>query len=703
MVGVVVGQAAEFDARWQGTGRWTGSEHWASPIYDWEVRDGSLVGRGYKGRLLQRLTERVEQPGKGFELRTSVGFLHEGGLSMPERVRAGFAIGIQGMMDNPTHVAVLAKSWHKAGIRADGKLFIDDEISKQVLGGNGAVDLVLSYDGKAARVVAERGGKSVELMSEIASGELKGNIGLAADSPRKRSDKRGPIEMSFGSWSGSGDGLVSDPSLAFGPVLWTQYTRQGNTVKVTAQMPPVTGEVVLEARKGDGWKELSRGAIDPLSRTATFKAEVSEGAVDYRVRYDWQGKDHTWEGTFAADPGPEVPLKVAAFSCDHGYAFPLPKMVANVAVQKPDLMFFAGDQIYEVYGGFGIVRSPVETAMLDYLRKFYQFGWTWRELLKDVPSIIIPDDHDVFQGNLWGGGGRKVKNMTAGGYVMPPEWVNAVERTQTAHLPDPVDPRPIGQGIGVYFTEMTWGGVPMAVIEDRKFKSGPDSVLPKDVRKAGDPKNYDVKGAQLLGARQEKFLHDWGKRTADEPLRLVLSQTIFCRASTHTGQSLKRTKFDCDSNGWPQSGRRRALEALRGDNTVMLAGDQHFGMLARQGIDKHGDGPWSFMVPGTANGFPRAWWPEGDKVTGDFLDGFGNKFTVLAAANPEKGSNELEPRAKDDPETTAHKKGSGYGILVAEPGRKKLRFEMWRYDFDAGKPEKGDQFEGFPVEVGMGR
>lgn len=33
-------------------------------------------------------------------------------------------------------------------------------------------------------------------------------------------------------------------------------------------------------------------------------------------------------------------------------------------------------------------------------------GWTWRELLRDIPSVTIPDDHDVFHGNIWGDGGK---------------------------------------------------------------------------------------------------------------------------------------------------------------------------------------------------------------------------------------------------------------------------------------------------------
>lgn len=78
---------------------------------------------------------------------------------------------------------------------------------------------------------------------------------------------------------------------------------------------------------------------------------------------------------------------------------------------------------YENYGRYGIVRAPLGKTMLDYLRKFCQFGWTWRDLLKDKPSIILPDDHDVFQGNLWGNGGRYTKNQDEGGYMMPVPWV----------------------------------------------------------------------------------------------------------------------------------------------------------------------------------------------------------------------------------------------------------------------------------------
>jgi len=68
-----------------------------------------------------------------------------------------------------------------------------------------------------------------------------------------------------------------------------------------------------------------------------------------------------------------------------------------MAKLNPDLLAFVGDQFYESSGGYGVLRGPLEPAILDYLRKWYLHGWTWRELTRDRPSISIPDDHDVHQ------------------------------------------------------------------------------------------------------------------------------------------------------------------------------------------------------------------------------------------------------------------------------------------------------------------
>jgi hypothetical protein len=65
----------------------------------------------------------------------------------------------------------------------------------------------------------------------------------------------------------------------------------------------------------------------------------------------------------------------------------------------------------------------------------------------DRPSVSLPPDHDVYQGNLWGESGDARKTtQAAGGYDMAPERMNVVYRTQTAHHPDPHDPAPARRG-----------------------------------------------------------------------------------------------------------------------------------------------------------------------------------------------------------------------------------------------------------------
>ena len=54
-----------------------------------------------------------------------------------------------------------------------------------------------------------------------------------------------------------------------------------------------------------------------------------------------------------------------------------------------------------------------------------------------------------------------------------------VQRQQSWHLPDPVDPAPVERGITVYFTRLRVGGVDFAILEDRKFKTGPAGKIPQ--------------------------------------------------------------------------------------------------------------------------------------------------------------------------------------------------------------------------------
>ena len=720
--------AFSFRSSWRGNRIWVGKEYWANPLQDWRVEDGEVIAQAAAGRTLHLLTHQVSASGSGFDMETSIRLASPGaGGSAVNKIWAGFAFGIRGGVPGYQHALVHPGTSVAAGVRGDGRVFCGNAVGGSVPL-DAPVRLTLSVRPAGAAYEATlsadptSGGTAAEVTETIDPAWLPGNVALAAQAPGRPGAETSGVEWGFRDWKVGGPQIEAHPDQTFGPILWTQYTLSRRTLKLAALFPPLGEDdewtARLEARQGTTWTTIASAPIERLSRTAVFRVEEWDDTLDvsYRVAYDWHETEHYWEGVIRKDPRGQERLRIGVFSCDHGEVFPQHRMVRNITRQDPDIVFFAGDQIYEGYGGFGVARGkPSGEAMLDYLRKYWQFGWTWRSVLKDRPSIIVPDDHDVFQGNIWGQAGRALppspdgRGFEGGGFLMEVDWVNAVQRTQSGHLPDAVDPAPCESGIEVYFTELRYGGASFAIIEDRKFKTGPADILSPEQRAAArkDAAVVDVEGAELLGPRQEAFLRRWARESADADFRLVCSQTIFCKATTHAGGNLARRQADLDCGGWPQAARNRALAILRpARDLIMLHGDQHIGSLVRHGIEDWEDGPVAFMVPGTSNGFPRAWWPEqpgenrrpgAPAWTGRYRDGLGNRMTVLGAANPDKGSNTKEGQAGLSAEEVAHRKGSGHGIVTLDRKAREARFEIWRHAFDAASPRRNDQFPGFPI------
>ena len=68
-------------------------------------------------------------------------------------------------------------------------------------------------------------------------------------------------------------------------------------------------------------------------------------------------------------------------------------------------------------------------------------------------------------------------------------------------------------------------------------------------------------------------------------MKAVLSQTIFCGGAHLHGSVGNRLLADLDSNGWPQTGRNKALAEIRKCFAVHIAGDQHLATIFQHGID----------------------------------------------------------------------------------------------------------------------
>ena len=400
---------------------------------------------------------------------------------------------------------------------------------------------------------------------------------------------------------------------------------------MSAQMPPLGKDDynILELQfKNEGrWTSAGKQEIEPDSRTATFRIEDwdATGDKEYRVLFPYKdvfGEEKVFEysGKIRKDPV-DRPLKMAAMTCQYHTGFPYTPVVRNLELKDPDLLYFSGDQIYEQNGGYPIKREPEDTAIINYLGKWYMFGWVFGDLMRDIPTICTPDDHDVFQGNLWGGGGIPKPSGTANsddytGFTQTVKMVNVVNTTQCSHLPDPCDPTPIDQGMKVWYTGMNYGKVSFAIVTDRIFKSGPDLVATWEGRKdhikepLKDPSIIERPDLAFLGERQEKFLKEWIMDWNNVDMKVLLSQTLFTNVATHHGQEDGFLVGDMDSGGWPKKGRDTALEIIRKGFVFHISGDQHVPSLVQYGIKNYRDAGWSFVPPAIAVGYSRWFRPD---------------------------------------------------------------------------------------------
>ena len=785
--GLRAGRAEDFRSQWASSPDrvWIGPSYWANRLQDWRLEEGVVRCVETRGnfplRTLFLLTREVGERAAGFSVSVEIradrwgtgagGFagilLGAGSDEIDYRLSAQVhhrpapdggllvvvdAAGGVALRDNTISAGGGAGQWSIGGPLREGDA---PQIEPAQRTGDGApqnawqrltVRAGKAHDGWTLRAELADADSGAILRSAQWSGLAQEHIdGLTA------LVASGGPGWSFRDWTVSGPRIRANTGRLFGPVLGTQHTVSGGTLKVTAQMGPLgpgdTRTATLEMQGTDGWIDVETAELDPDARTFTFRVDGWDTSRDITcaVRYELAGGCEV-AGPFhfgkliRAEPT-DGELVLASLNCTKHYTgglqwnhdgmwFPHAETAAHVRSTKPDLLFFAGDQIYE--GDLDPVDARTDDiAILDYLYKWYRFVWSFRGLMANTPTVTIPDDHDVYHGNLWGAGGRKAQRrdgltaQDAGGYKMPARFVNVVHRTQTSHLPDPVDPAPAQQGISVYFTRLDWGGASFGILSDRQFKDSASVLVPEGNVVNGwfqdpdfDPRDADVEGAPLLGERQERFLEQWGEDYSNDVwIKIALSQTPFANVATIPEDATSggvipglpyfegdvypegyKLAADTDSGGWPQSGRDRAVRLLRRALAIHLAGDQHLGSLIEYGADGFRDGGYAFTSPAIANTWPRRFFPPesganrepgAPKYTGDFIDGFGNLMTVHAIANPMRSGR--EPSALYD-------RAPGFGIVRLDRASRTITFECWPRWADPADPD-AEQYRGWPVTI----
>lgn len=766
------GTGEKFTAEFSDVDRtWVGPDFWANRLQDWNLENGKLVCLNEVNpmRTVHVLTANLSDRKGTFEASVEINMKE----LLANNASAGMLLGA-GPGQDYRQAALIHHSYGKNGglyvsLSASGILSFHDfgetnssiyETDLKVNPYEEKVSLTImakiddNYNGLTA--IVNSGSEEIGRLENIDIGHdrLIGSIALVSNPDSDA--KKGRFE--FDNWSIQGTKVEMHPDRNAGPVIGMQHTLSKNKLKLTAQLMPIgetdDHEAWFQIKNDlDQWVMLQITEIDVPGYTARFEFDEWEYTEDqeYRIMYNLGSKEYYANGTIRKNPIDKEELVVAAFTGNHNNVRPDPKkwggldvgkfpwdwgiwfphtdMIDNMMQHQPDVLFFSGDQVYE---GSSPTWADRNNATLDYLYKWYLWSWAFADLTAEIPTISLPDDHDVYHGNIWGAGGRKAvpsaiggTAQDGGGYKMPAEWVKMVERTQTSHLPDPFDGKPVEQGIGTYFTDLNYGGVSFAILEDRKFKSAPRGLMPEanvingwarnknfDVKK-----NSDVKDAVLLGNRQLDFLEYWASDwNEDTQMKAVLSQTIFADVVTMPSSEISDANFpsleifpkdgyapddmpvtDMDSNGWPRTGRDKAVKTIRKAFAVHIAGDQHLGSTVQYGVDEWNDSGFALCVPSIANFYPRRWFPKiagknrkpgSSKYTGEHEDGFGNKMTVHAVSNPFISG--VAP-------AELHDRAAGYGVVRFNKNSRDITLENWsRY---SNPSEGGKPYDGWPITM----
>ena len=708
---------------------WLGAEFWANPMEDWRIKSGRLECTNTAGdRNVHLLTHSLSDRRDPFSMSVRTGVLRQGKLG-----GTGFRLGDHDLV-NDYRGNCLWGQGIGVGL-ANGRLVVGSQ-SRPADASTDMKDLLLHLEAKPVGDqyeltlrASEAGGKSLgTLTHRVPADRLVGNVALVNNLSPQTQDGS---SFWYDNWQLAGDKFDISGNRMFGPILWTMHTlsntrsADGYELKLSVQMPPLgDGDqrtVALDFQRGGQWSEAEVKPLNEDTRMALFTfANWDESAdVPYRVRWtqrytDGERKEHTYEGTIRQEPK-DRPLVLAGMTCQQHQGFPYGPVADNLAKLDPDVLFFSGDQIYEENGHYGITRTPAEAAILSYLRKWYLFGWVFGDVMRDRPTLCIPDDHDVFQANIWGEAGdpllKGVGTAAHGGYIQPVRMIEVVHQTNTSHHPRLFDDEPVKRGISVYFGDMVYGRVSFAIVGDRQFKTGPEHARPGEQRPDWIPEGYDVATLdkpefEMLGDRQEAFLEHWAADWRGCDLKVLLSETVWANVNTHHGKADQYLLADLDSGAWPQHARNKAVEIARKALPVHVSGDQHLSTLVQYGIDEYRDAFWSFCTPAVSVGYQRWWRPDevegrelegprpdhGMANTGHYRDGLGHPTYVYAVANP-PGSQHPNRYER------AELKASGFGIVRCDPAERTYTFECYRFNANVDEGLEQAQFKGWPMTV----
>ncbi|MDH7493513.1 MAG: hypothetical protein QHH44_06470, partial [Candidatus Saccharicenans sp.] len=636
--------------------QWVGPDFYSHRLEDWRLKGGEIEClASAANRYLFLLTGEAAADSGVLQVRLKVSV-----PELPSRPRARNYVGLRLGLKSPSgdyREAALGGQGLEVGLTTEGLLFIGElesvsseeklEVLKKALRNGIELRLGLTTAGGQSSLklsVAETvSGQVLDELEELhlPAEKIGGGLALVSSLPEVRV---GPGEA-VSRWDElrlEGNLFQTRPERALGPEAFTLYTLSRGTLRLSAHFVPgclsSPGTAVLEIREGGNWVAVARSPVHPDYWLASFRVPDWEANQDREFRVVLEGMSadpayaHIPIGIIRKEPLPRSRLLLAILSQNQEEGYPHNGLVAALKQQNPDLLFFAGNQVFGRPAALWREKFSPDQARQEYLRQWLLFGWAYSELLRDRPALVLPDARDYFQNKLWGENGRQldlasfpdpVAAQDSGGFLLPPEFIDLVLTTQVSHMPDPAEKPAEPSSADSHFWEVKYGGLSLAVVCDRWFRSAPAPLLSDAGLRNGwalnpdfDPRSQAaVREARLLGPPQldllEKWADDW---SGGVWMKALLSQSLWVSLLTMpqgwSGEEalwqlrpLKPGEYppddrpvaDFSSGGWPRPARDRVLRILRRALAVHLAGSGGPPAALKYGLESAADAVWAFV------------------------------------------------------------------------------------------------------------
>lgn len=621
------------ESRWDETPQrvWVGADYWANRLQDWRLRKGRLecIDNSKSLRTVHLLTRALNKSNKSFTLSVQTGTLSESARRTD--AWAGFLIGAGDLKDDYRMRSLIHKAHGRngglvVGINGKGEIVaIDNANQRQHIGlerkktfypegippGGVELNLLAREVGGSYKLTLwarkVRDGSTVDsaYIKGIAPERMQGNIALAAHISEHSHKK----SFWFKNWKVQGGKLTKHNNRRFGPVQGVHYTLHRDTMRLTAQMPPLSRNNLhplrLEIRKkgSNKWQQAAKTEITTPGWMAKFVVPgwQSNTAWKYRLTYPLKENDALlpYTGTIKKEPEKEVVLStidapeiikktidsITDFT-NNNLWLPHRLKVRNVLGKKPDLLAYTGSRLFRNKPTRLILDSSglSDQLYLDYLYKWSLICWLHGPLTRNTPSLVMPEATDS----------------------LPVPFINMAMKTQTAHMPPPYNPQPDSRGVEPWYTRLVYGGADLAVVEDDLMQ--PDT-LTTGIRERN---NFPVVTKR---DRQLRFLKNWTNSWDDIDIKAVVTNTSSIQHITQPpapsgskenlspagGQEGEKPQFLLQLNKKASHATsnqvKGVLSQIRKSHALIIKGGSRMPYLIHHGIHDWEDAGYEFGFP----------------------------------------------------------------------------------------------------------